>query len=175
MSRPERPVCLSMSLQRTATHCNSLQPTLTPRNSHVDEIYCSSLQLTATLTATLMDSVTIRTCHVQYDLLSSLCHCNRLPRTATNCNALPLTATHCHSLLLTATPCNSLQAAPACLTITLCACVRVCGRDMLLCVCVCVSVCVCVRACVSACVCVCACIEVGKEASTQVVYTQKCC
>jgi len=71
------------TLQRTATHCNTLHhqlhlldPSLPQRTTS----HCNTQQRTAT-------------------------HCNALQRTATHCNALQRTATHCR----TATYCHTLQ------------------------------------------------------------------
>jgi len=107
-----------VTLQLTATHCNSLQLTAT---------HCSALQLTATHcsalqfcffprshTATHCNSLQLTAAHCNSLRFCSflprsytVTHCNSLQRTATHCNALQRTATHCYALPRTATHCNS--------------------------------------------------------------------
>ena len=65
---------ISLTLQRTATHCNTLQHIAT---------HCNTLQRTATHCNTLQRTAT---------------HRNALQHTATYCNTLQHTATHCNTL-----------------------------------------------------------------------------
>jgi len=69
-----------MSLQHTATHCNTLQ--------HMS--ICNRRRKTSAEHATATD-------------------CNRLQQTATDCNRLQQTATQCNRLQQTATDCNTVQ------------------------------------------------------------------
>jgi len=66
-------------IQRTTTHCNTLQHPATP---------CNTLQHTATHCNTLKHTAT---------------HCNTLQHPATPCSTLHHTATHCNTLQHTAT------------------------------------------------------------------------
>ena len=63
-----------ITLQHTATHCNTLQHTAT---------HCSILQHTATHCSTLQHTAA---------------HCNTLQHTAAHCNTLQHTAAHCNTL-----------------------------------------------------------------------------
>ena len=74
-----------MTLQHTATHCNTLQLTAT---------HCNSLQHTATHCNTLQHIAT---------------HCNTLQPTAIRCNSCQVAAAYCNTLRLTATHCNTVS------------------------------------------------------------------
>jgi len=80
----ERYTFTSISLQHSATLCNTLQHTAT---------HCSSLQRTATH------------CNIQQHTFLNVSS----QHSATLCNPLQHTATHCSSLQHTATHCNTLQ------------------------------------------------------------------
>jgi len=79
-------VRVSIALQHTATHCNTLQHSAT---------LCNALQLTATHTHTHQRPT----------------HCNTLQHTAMHCNTLQHTATHCSTHVHTYA--HSLAAQPA--------------------------------------------------------------
>jgi len=90
-----------LTLQHTATHCNTLQHTAT---------HCNTLQHTATHcnTRVVADSRGVPALRVASDGICSavtqqLSHCN----TATHCNRLQQTATDCTTLKHTATHCNT--------------------------------------------------------------------
>ena len=82
-----------ITLQHTATHCNTLQRTATsPRAYRLCEfvtlfytaLHCNTLQHTAT-------------------------HCSTLQHTAAHCRTLQNTAAHCRTLQHTAAHCNTMQ------------------------------------------------------------------
>jgi len=92
------------TLQHTATHCNTLQHTATHCNTlHHTAPHCNILQHTATYAHTQVLKSAIANGHTpthtycQYSL------------TATHCKTLQHTATHCNTLQHTATQCNVLQ------------------------------------------------------------------
>ena len=104
--------CKSNTLQRTATHCNTLQ-----HKKKIAEIanrtHCNTLQHTATHCNTLQHTATQK-------MNSRNCKLNTLQHTATHCNTLQHKkklqklqiehiATHCNTLQYTATHCNTLQ------------------------------------------------------------------
>jgi len=125
-----------MTLQHTATHCNTLQHALQHTATHCSTLphtatHCNTLQHTATHCNTTLD----RQDHtqVQRDVTHSCVtwliymwhdsfrfdvpqlhvwhdiatHCNTLQFSATRCNTLQETATHCNTLQHTATYCNT--------------------------------------------------------------------
>jgi len=125
-----------ISLQRTATHCNTGRPAhaaaspatciskmyATHCNSlqalHLPATHCNTLQLIATHCNTLQQRKTCACCrvirnvrfkNVRNSLILTTPHYISLQFTTSHCNSLHLTATHCNSLQLTATHCNSLQ------------------------------------------------------------------
>ena len=88
----------TLSLQHTATHCNTL---------HHTAPHCNILQHTATYAHTQVLKSAIANGHTpthtycQYLLTTTYCntlqHCNTLQRTATHCNNLQHTKTYCNS------------------------------------------------------------------------------
>ena len=122
-----------ISLQRTATHCNTGRPAhaaaspatciskmyATHCNSlqalHLPATHCNTLQLIATHCNTLQQRKTCACCrvirnvrfkNVRNSLILTTPHYISLQFTTSHCNSLHLTATHCNSLQLTATHCN---------------------------------------------------------------------
>jgi len=93
-----------LTLQHTATHCNTLQHTA-PN--------CNALQYTTTYCNTYLrvTGLWIRAASAThcFTLLHTATCCNLLQHTATHCNTLQHTATHCNTLQHTATHCNTLQ------------------------------------------------------------------
>jgi len=85
-----------MTLQHTATHCNTRNGPSTLCNTRCSPViwHCNTLQRTSTHCNTLQHTAT---------------HCNTLQRTATHCNTLQRTATHCNTLQHTHWICNTLQ------------------------------------------------------------------
>jgi len=89
------PATLCSTLQHTATHCNTLQHTATHCNTlQHPAALCNTLQHSATLCNTLQHPATL---------------CNTLQHSATPYNTLQHTATHCNTLQHSATHCNTLQ------------------------------------------------------------------
>ena len=91
-----------VTLQHTATHCNTLQHTATHCNTlQHTAMHCNALQHTAT--------------HCKLELCPCIKVCNTLRRTATHCNTLQHTAMHCNTLQHcntmkhAETHCNTLQ------------------------------------------------------------------
>jgi len=110
-------VCVRKNIERTATHCNTLQHTATHCNTlQHTATPCSSLQLTATQFGVGSKDHGVH-CNT---LQRAETHCNTLQHTATHCNtvwrvveevssALQHAEIHCNTLQHTATHCNSLQ------------------------------------------------------------------
>jgi len=99
---------LEMWVQRTATHCNTLQHTA---------IHCNTLQHTATRcnTPASRGDICTRMRHWCAGFLlathwqHTVAHCNTQELTATHCSTLQHTGTHCNTQEFTATHRNSLQ------------------------------------------------------------------
>jgi len=101
-----------VSLQHTATHCNTLQHTATHCNTlQHTATHCNTLQHSATLYNTLQHSANwYSVCGVRHSWnLWHDSHYNTLQHTATHCDTLQHTATNCNTRQHTATPCNTLQ------------------------------------------------------------------
>jgi len=101
------------TLQHTATHCNTLQHTAAHCNLlQCTTMHCNTLQHTATHCNTLQHTATHCNTATQATACGQECHCWRLPVT-THCKTLQHTAIHCNlrcnTLYHTATHCNTLQ------------------------------------------------------------------
>ena len=96
----------SITLQHTATHCNTLQHAAT----HCDTLrhtatHCNTLQHTATPQARgQFDSSGVRQRNTPQHAAT---RCNTLQHAATRCNTLQHVATHCNTLQHAATHCNT--------------------------------------------------------------------
>ena len=121
--------CTSNTLQLTATHCNSLQHTITntqfgAKNEHaqkscfdLERFLCNTLQHTATHCLELQHIHALKS-RLAILSASSETHCSTLQHTATHksscdlehflCNTLQHTVPHCNTPQHTASPCNSL-------------------------------------------------------------------
>jgi len=83
-----RDLCVSNTLQHTATHCNALRQTAT---------HYHTLQHTATHCSTRRHELCVcdaRTSGLHAGRFLHSFHCNTLQHTATHCNTLQHTATH---------------------------------------------------------------------------------
>jgi len=80
-----------LTLQHTATRCNSLQHSATLcKTLHLTASHCNSLQLTATNT--------LHTVKFRRETASTATYVNTLQHTATHCNTLQHTTIYCRSV-----------------------------------------------------------------------------
>jgi len=111
------------TLQRTATHCTTLQPSATCTNTnlgpllsirvlsylrHDSLIWVSKISSVYTYGAQISDPMSLLRRHY-YLLQHTITHCNTLQHTAPHHNTLQHTAAHCNTLQHTASHCITLQ------------------------------------------------------------------
>ena len=122
----------AITMQHTATHCNTLLSTSDTWRGYASEKRIMSVRSTKTakiiqrmlhhcvavVIGTLQHTATRCNTALYCSTLSprrssstfyTATHCNTLQHTATHCNTLQYTATHCSKPQNTATPCNTLQ------------------------------------------------------------------